>query len=675
MKLLATILITLLFLLIKPADAMVIWSQNQASVASGSQYRPNASYNFQINWIVDDLHTFSSVLFESNFTGALINYTISTKPSVKNNSNNFFINFTDLSGGGYVYRWYAADNESDWNSTDQFSYAINPNNSVKISLYLNGTEGNRSYNLDDTANFTVFLGVSKKTVYLASSYPSFVTQTNSSVIKYITNLIYSGSFSLTASWNGDENYSSSSKTYYFDTITPQYSNLVEYPSNPSDYYSGRTYTFGITWSDANLNQVWFESNHTGALRNYTFNTNPPVQNNSNSFNITLLDLPAETFVYRWIVRDSANRFSNTSQRFYYILKNLPLTMEITSYKNIFNQTIASVLCRSITNKIDASNFKLFRDSTLIENDTSFSRKDEQTFSGGTHKYTCNNTATQNFTNQTLISFVNATIEVSNIDVAGPSSIQVNLGEHIKSTFLLENNLGYSLSNLSVVLAGISKNWYTTNELPTSIPNNFSLLIKINFSIPADAEQKIYNLTLTAIGKTPSSETKTVTKTINLTVTTPPPPQKYPPVYSQESVNTTMYNETCLFTLKWNDDSGLSGYIFSSNVTEEWINSSWTPFTGTVAYSYAYENLNLSPTSVIAWKFYANDSNNLWTASEEYYIQVKGKGTENDLITPIIIVSVFVLILASVLLFVEKIRPASKKKKKEEAVYVYNKEDI
>jgi len=675
MKLLVTVLIMLILLAIKPAEAIIIWTQNQESVVSGSQYMTNANYNFQINWIADDLHTVSDVLFESNFNGVLTNYTVSTNPSVQNSSNAFFINFTGLSGGNYVYRWYASDNESNWNSTDQINYVINPNSSVKFSLFLNGIEGNRSYNLNDVANFTVSLALPNRNVYLNSNYPGFDQQTNSSLIRNTTNLNSSGLFSLTAYWNGDVNYSASSKTYYFDTIPLRYSNLTEYPVSPTDYYSNRAYTFGITWSGATINQVIFESNHTGAFKNYTVSTNPSVQNSSNNFYIILFDLPAETFAYRWIVKNNINGFSNNSQRFFYILKRSPLTLETMSYRNILNQTKSVVICRSLTNEVTVSNFKLYRDSTLIENDTTFSRRDEQTLSEGSYVYKCNNTQTQNFTNQTVISIVNTTIEISNIDLVVPSSIQANLGENVESNFFLENNLGYSVNNLSLVLTGIPKNWYTINELPTSIPNNFSLLMKIKFNIPNDTEKKDYNLTLTSNSKTPSGETKTLTKTVILTVTTPPPKQNYPPVYSQGSINTTVYNESCLFTLKWNDDNNLSGYIFSSNVTGEWVNSSWTPFSGTEAYSYYYENLNLTPKSVIAWKFYANDSNDLWTSSEEYYLQVTGKESQNDLTIPILIVSVFVVFLAIILIVIGKIRSKSKKLKKENVVYVYNKESL
>jgi hypothetical protein len=672
MKLVGIFLIVLLILIIKPAEAMPFWSQRQESVPSGSQYSPGRNYSFQINWTADENHTINYVIFESNFS--TLNETI-VNVSAWMYGNSSFVNFTDLPAGTYLYRWYAVDNESNWNYTDQISYVINPNNSVTINLYLNGTEANKSYNLNDVANSTVLLKIPNKTVYLNSTYPGFTQQNSSSSIIYnLTNLSSQGLFSLTAYWNGDNNYSASSKTYYFDNIPPQYSNLGEYPISPTDYYLNRVYTFSIIWIDATLSQVWFESNYTGTLKNYTVSTTPSVQNTSNNFNITLLDLPAETFVYRWIAGDSINSFNNNSQRFYYILKRFPLTLDTISSKNIFNETKVTVICRSITTEVNVSNFKLFRNSTLIENDTLFSRKDEQTFYEGTYEYICNNTATQNFTNQTIISFLNATLAsniIGTLNLTGPSSIQLNLNESVEKNFFLENNLGYSLNNLSLTLTGISSNWYNLSELATSIPNNFSLLIKINFSIPSDADQGDYNFTIRATGKS-LNETKIATKTITLTITTAPPPQNFPPIYSTSSTNATTSGYE--FSLKWNDDNGLSGYIFSSNITGNWTNDSWTPFSGTEGWSYTLKNITLQPNSMISWKFYANDSNNLWSESEEFYLKESEKG-KADITLPIIIVSVFVMCLAAFLLFITQRKSKHKAPKKENAIYVYRKEDL
>lgn len=87
------------------------------------------------------------------------------------------------------------------------------------------------------------------------------------------------------------------------------------------------------------------------------------------------------------------------------------------------------------------------------------------------------------------------------------------------------------------------------------------------------------------------------------------------------------------------------------------------------------NMTVQPQAAIGWKFYANDSNGLWTASEEFFIKKEIAKGSDDILLPIIIVSVFVVLLAVVILFVTKLRSKPKASKKEDVVYVYRKEDL
>ena len=136
MKLLTAFLLILLFLAI-PVEAEPNWSQKQESIASGSQYSTDNIYSFQIIWTgSNESYIVSNVLFESNFPtlgDTLVNTTVSAI-----SGNIYQINFSSLPAKNYVYRWYAVDNESNWNFTYQSSYSISKNNSATISLYLNG---------------------------------------------------------------------------------------------------------------------------------------------------------------------------------------------------------------------------------------------------------------------------------------------------------------------------------------------------------------------------------------------------------------------------------------------------------------------------------------------------------------------------------------------------------
>jgi hypothetical protein len=200
-----------------------------------------------------------------------------------------------------------------------------------------------------------------------------------------------------------------------------------------------------------------------------------------------------------------------------------------------------------------------------------------------------------------------------------------------------------------------------------------MIIRITFSVAGEDIEGDYNLNLRFVGRSPSNEVKVATKTVNLMVRIPQQ-QTFPPVYSNSSTNTTFYGDLGEFSLRWDDDSGLSGYIFSSNATGNWTNDSWVPFSGQEAISIAYTNISVSPGSTLSWIFYANDSNNLWTGSEEFDSQIKSKGSINDFL-PIIALSVFVIVLAVLLLFITQRKSKSKTTKKENTVYIYKKEDI
>jgi len=655
-------------LLLSATDAYALsWSDVSTAPSSGVQYSPNLNYNFQVIWNGDG-YTVSNVLFESNFstlTETLANIT----PS--NVSNVYFVNFTGLPGGTFVYRWYAVDNESNWNSTNQFTYIINKNSSFVIRLFLNGTEGNRSYRINETANFTAFLNLSRM-VYLNSNYPGFVGLNGTSIINNFTSLTSSGYFDLTAYWNGDENYSASSITYYFDNMPPQYFDRKEDPSASATYYVNRNYTFFIKWTDTSLSQVWFESNHTGTVKVYTAGTYPSVQNTSNSFNITLLRLPAETFTYRWLANDSLNQVASTNQYNYYVWKASPLLLEVTPSNKVINGTETTVKCYTTTIEVIVSNFKLYRNSTLIANDTIYSRKDQSTLDAGRYEYICNSTETQNFTNQSIFAALTVNLTqnyTGSLNLNGPSSLQASPGQTFESEFFLENNLGYTLSNFSLSLTGIDSVWYNIEDYATTIPNSFSLPLRINFNIPADAIEGDYSFTLKAVSKSPSNETKTLTKFVTLTVATSQP-QSFPPVYSPETANTTANGDIYEFALKWTDDSGLSGYVFSSNITGEWINDSWIPLSGTEGWSYSFKNITVTPGATISWKFYVNDSNNFWSDSLEFNLETAPTGFD---FLPIIIVTVFVIILAAIIIFITQ--KTKKAPKKEEVTFVYRREDI
>lgn len=671
---LVVILFLILFVLMSIDKHTPFWSQNRISIASDSEYSPQKKYNFEINWTDSDLGMggISKVLFETDFSGVLMNYSNDTNPKVMNNTKGiYWINFTDLKSGNYVFRWYANDTSDHFNLTDQSNYSINKNSSYSMKLFLNGTEGNRSYKINERANFTALLKISNKTIYLNSNYPDWILQNGTSVIYSKTKLNSSGLFTLTTYWDGDENYTSKSITSVFDNRAPQYVNNVAYPSSGIGYYPDASYQFIIGWSDATLKEVLFKSNHTGSLRTY----NP--SNSSGVFSINFEDLPAGNFTYEWTAKDSINLENSTGQKLYNIQKRSPLALELSPSTTVDEGRLITVKCFSSTDQIRTDKFKLFRNSELVNNASISVREESKNLPGGIYVYVCNTTGNQNFTNQSL----SITLTVNSITT--PLMLKISdtyfpalyIGKSTEAEFTILNNYSENLFDISVNLIGIPSNWYKIEDFQTILSNKSSQKIKINFSVPSNAEAKSYSILITVKGKTVSG-TKTATETVDTIVykSSEPPRENKPPEYLEHSVDNTASGKSTIFSLKIRDDYELSGYIFSTNLTGSWKNDTWVQLYGTEDEVYTSKTLNLPSDSIIAWKVYSNDSNNIWSTSEVFYLRVSGVIEKQiDYTTSITIGIIAIVFVLIVIIIIHK--TAHRKPKEKHVHYVYKKEDL
>ena len=107
----------------------------------------------------------------------------------------------------------------------------------------------------------------------------------------------------------------------------------------------------------------------------------------------------------------------------------------------------------------------------------------------------------------------------------------------------------------------------------------------------------------------------------------------PPTYSDVGTNTTVAGQPALFHAKWSDDQeahrwnkdglALSGFIFSTNNTGSWRNSTWTPLSGSVAWSNITEVLNSTAGVTVQYRFYCNDTYNGWGSTPILTISVLG----------------------------------------------------
>lgn len=92
----------------------------------------------------------------------------------------------------------------------------------------------------------------------------------------------------------------------------------------------------------------------------------------------------------------------------------------------------------------------------------------------------------------------------------------------------------------------------------------------------------------------------------------------PPAFSNNATNTTIREQPCNFTITISDATGVSGYIFSTNNSGTWENSSWVSTSGTSVTGWNITTLNSTVGVTIQWKFYANDTaGNYWSGSSTY----------------------------------------------------------
>ncbi|MFH1228841.1 MAG: DUF2341 domain-containing protein [Candidatus Aenigmatarchaeota archaeon] len=91
----------------------------------------------------------------------------------------------------------------------------------------------------------------------------------------------------------------------------------------------------------------------------------------------------------------------------------------------------------------------------------------------------------------------------------------------------------------------------------------------------------------------------------------------PPTYSFNSSSSFILGSPCTLELTFDDNVDLQdggGYIFSTNNSGEWVNSSWSAFYTTPQQVSVPITLNSSLGSTVYWCFYANDSSENWNGT-------------------------------------------------------------
>jgi len=83
----------------------------------------------------------------------------------------------------------------------------------------------------------------------------------------------------------------------------------------------------------------------------------------------------------------------------------------------------------------------------------------------------------------------------------------------------------------------------------------------------------------------------------------------PPQWFDNTTNSTLAGTNIKHSVRWTDDTALSGFIFSfDNGTGTFTNDSFVLMTGTNNFSNATKGVNITVGATIQWRIYANDTN-------------------------------------------------------------------
>ncbi len=104
-----------------------------------------------------------------------------------------------------------------------------------------------------------------------------------------------------------------------------------------------------------------------------------------------------------------------------------------------------------------------------------------------------------------------------------------------------------------------------------------------------------------------------------------------PSWSNNITNDTQiqFNETVVFNTTWEDETGLSGWIFNSNITGTEVNSTFNTTFGPNNESTYTLKVNVSEGEDFFYRFYANNTGNNWTATDKFVITMETPWVEYD----------------------------------------------
>ena len=230
---------------------------------------------------------------------------------------------------GYAYKVNATGNAnySD-NSTGVTYYLIVNKAGSSITLLLNGTNGDLTYQQNGVANFTITTSPSGLPVQLWTNFSDGVNKLWDSGTSPFTNftvLNAAGKFNFTGVFAGNQNYTAVSVTHFanvtaIDIEPPRWFNNVSL--TPTNYSPTFISQFNVTWTDnVGVSNATFEFDISGAPANYS-----PTLQNGNVYSFVTV-VPAGTFHWRSFATDISGN-QNVTDRYGFIVGTAANTVDL-----------------------------------------------------------------------------------------------------------------------------------------------------------------------------------------------------------------------------------------------------------------------------------------------------------------------------------------------------------
>jgi len=217
------------------------WQDMAESDSDPATYSYSPNYGFQIN-CTDDTGM-NNAFFTHNNSGSWANITCSN-----DTSDIFYANITSMAVGVLNYSFVCNDTSGNQNRSDYATFTVSQSTPT-CNLYLNGTDGDESYNTYNVLNATFNIDNSQGTVYIDSNTTGWTVENTTYIF------ISTGVFNFTGFYDATQNYTACSETHYATVTVITYNKSISDSitfggSFPRELLSKKEQADSITWSDS-----------------------------------------------------------------------------------------------------------------------------------------------------------------------------------------------------------------------------------------------------------------------------------------------------------------------------------------------------------------------------------------------------------------------------------------